>query len=240
MRIELAGWIIGSMALFAIGARLYATRIGAALRASSIGRMTVEGARFVYYLGLPYAALWSGAFAPRDLGLQGSPSPALILGWPPEAWTRAAGHAVALAAPALLAAGLLIWQVRRAGGRPAWALGARHQPIAYSIRDAVYAEVHWSFYRALPIVALADTHWAALAGMALTGLEAILAGRLVSSETGRARLFEMLLAGLSATYFALTGGNVWMAILAQIAVRAGVAGMIGEEREADAPREAIV
>jgi hypothetical protein len=234
---ELAGWTMVSIALFAIGARLDSSRIGMRLRASSIGRTAVEVARFVYTLGLPYAALWTGAFSPRDAGLQGSPSPELILGWSPESWVRALGHAVVLAALTLITLAVLVAQVRRAGGQPRRALGIRARSIAHSIRDAVYAEIHWSFYRVLPMVVAQAAHWAALGGLALVTLEAALAGM---SSMGRIRLFEAVLAGLSATYFALTGGNLWIAIGVQIAVRAVMAALIRDEREATLPREFIV
>ena len=180
--------------------------------------MALEAVRFVLCIGLPYASLRAGAFAPRDVGLQGSPSPAWILGWTPDQWTWAIGQASLVAALTLEALPLLIWQIRRAGGHAPSALDLDAASVARSIRDGVYAEMHWSFYRALPMLALASTRWAALAGLGLTAGEALLAGWLAAGAV-RSRLFESLLAAASAAYFALSGGNVWVAIVLQVAVR---------------------
>ena len=236
----LAAWTCGSIALFVIAARLSSTRIGSRVRASSVGRMATEGARFIFYVGLPYAALLTGAFVPRDVGLQGSPAPDLILEWTPEAWARAFGQAAALGGLTLAAIALLAWQVRRARGYGPLALGIDSAPIAFSIREAIYAEAHWSFYRALPMLLLADAHWTGLAGLALVTVEALLAGRRARTDTARIRLFDALLAGLSATYFTLTGGNVWVAIALQIGVRVVTTGLVYASHGAESPSEPIV
>lgn len=228
------------MALFVIAARLSASRFGARLRATSAGGIALEGARFLFYVGLPYAALLAGAFVPRDVGLQGSPAPDALLGWPAEAWARATGHAAALGGATLLAVAILAWQVRRAGGYTPLALGIEHHPPARAIRDAIYAEAHWSFYRALPIVALTDARWAALAGLALVTIEALLAGRRAESGAARIRLSEGLLAGLSTTYFAMTGGHVWLAIALQAGVRGAMTQLVFTGRDAARPDDVIV
>jgi hypothetical protein len=218
------------MALFATAARLAGSRLGALMRTSSIGRITLEGARFVFYVGLPYAALLTGAFAPSDVGLQGSPAPGLILGWTPEDWARAIGQAAALAGLSLTVVAVLAWQARRAGGHVAMALSIEPISIAHSIREAVYAEAHWSFYRALPALAaasaaslamLSEARWAALAGLGLITVEALLAGRYTETGRHRIRLYDALLAATSATFFALTGGNMWVASVLQIVARIG-------------------
>lgn len=195
-------------------------------------------ARFVVYIGLPYAALLTGAFAPRDIGLQGSPAPELLLGWTPDQWTRAIGQAGLLGALALGTMALVAWQVHRAGGYASDALDIAPAPIAQSIRDAVFAEAHWSFYRALPMLILADAHWAALAALALVTVEALLAGWLARG-TGHNRLFEVSLAASSATFFALTGGNVWVAIPLQITVRIIATGLAHARQDASSGTEVI-
>ena len=227
------------MALYAIAARIAASRSGAVMRASSARRMAIEVARFVFYVGLPYAALWTGTFAPRDVGLQGSPAPDLMLGWMPEDWVRAIGQAVGLGTLTLITVAALAWQVRRAGGYAASALGVDSAPAAQAIREGVLVEAHWSFYRALPMVLLGDARWAALAGLGFATGEAVLGGR---THTGAhyVSLFEALLAGLSATYFALTGGNVWLAIVLQIGMRAAVTQLANAGRHAESPNEIIV
>ena len=204
-----------------------------------MGRFALEGARFVFYLGLPYLALLSGAFAPRDAGLQGSPVSDLLLGWTPEAWARALGHAAALGAFTLVTLAALVWQIRRAQGYPPTALGVEHHSLAVSIREAVYAEAHWSFYRTWPMALLSDARWASLGGLALATFEALLAGQ-TDSGAGRLRLSDALLASLSATYFALSGGNMWLAMLVQLAVRAGLTGLAFAGRSAEARDDIIV
>jgi len=236
----LAAWTLGSAALYAIAARLAVTRIGARTRASSFGRMVLEGARFVFYVGLPYLALLSGAYAPSDIGLRGSPATDLILGWTPEDWTRALGQAVALGGMTLIATAVLTWQLRRAGGYTPTALGVVYTPIARSIRDGVYAEAHWSFYRALPILLLGDARWAALGGLALVVIEALLAGRRAADGADRLPLGEALLLTLSATYFALTGGNVWLAIALQVGTRVAMTRLAHASRRATMQDEIIV
>lgn len=232
----LAAWTFGSIALFVIAARLSATAAGRRARVTLAGHIAAEGARLAFYVGTPYAALLAGAFAPRDVGLQGSPSLDLILGWTPEAWTRTTGQAAALGGLTLVAIVALARQVRRAGGFAPLALGVDHVPIARSIREAAYAEAHWAFYRALPIALLADAHWAALAGLALAAAEALIAGQ----RTERIRPFEALVAGMSATLFALSGGNAWVAVALQIGVRAVAARLAYTGHAAEPPNEIIV
>ncbi len=232
----LAAWTLGSITLFILTARLTATPIGRRARATRAGRLVAEGARLAFYVGLPYAALLTGAFAPRDVGLQGSPSVDLILGWTPEAWARTTGPAAALGGFTLIAIAALTRQVRRAGGYAPSALGVDRAPIARSICEAAYAEAHWSFYRALPMALLADAHWAALAGLAFAASEALLAGQ----RAERVRPFEAFLAGMSATLFALTGGNVWVAVTLQIGVRTVATRLVYTGYDAESPNEIIV
>lgn len=202
--------------------RLTWTQAGARVRTSSAARVAIEGVRFAYYVGLPYIVLLGGAFTTRDIGLQGSPAPDLILGWAIDDWARAIGHAATLSGICIFALITLIWQIRRASGRAELALGIRYSSLASSIRDAVYTETHWSFYRVLPIVLLNDIRWAALGGLGIVMVEALLGGRAAPRselEPIHKPLFNGLLATLSATYFAMTGGNVWVAILLQITIR---------------------
>lgn len=227
-------WTLASIAVFIIAARLSMTSAGLKLRATSIGRAAFEAARLVYYLGLPYAALLTGAFPAREVGLHGSPSLDGLLGWPPEAWVRALGSAVALAVSALIVVAILTRQIRRAGGHAASALNAPYVSAAQSIREAVYAEAHWSFYRALPALALNDVIWAALVALAIIVVEARLAG------PQRIRLFDALPAATSATFFALTGGNVWIAFVLQATLRIAMTALIYPADKPDPQREVIV
>jgi hypothetical protein len=209
------------------------------MRASTAGVLAGEVARFVVCLGLPYAALLTGAFAPRDVGLQGSLLPELTLGWTPDQWTRAVGQACVLAALTTGAIAILSWQVRRADGQTPGAADIGHAPVARSIRDGVYAETHWSFYRVLPVLVVSNSDWAALAGLALVAVEAALAGWL-TDPFGHNRWFESILAVLSATFFAMAGGNLWVAVALQIGVRVAATRIVRVQRGSDPSNEIVV
>ena len=250
--------------MYVVAARLAASRSGAALRASPPGPWLLEGAQFVYFLGVPYLALLTGAFAPSDVGLQGSPAPDLLLGWTAEEWMRALGQAIALGLLTLLTVRLLTWQIRRAGGcapealeidpaaRPAGrgaSTGASSDAsVAHSIRDGIYAEVHWSFYRALPMVLWGDAGRAALLGIALAAAEALLAGRrapfdsvaLRSGCVSRISVSSALLGMGSATFFALTGGNFWIASVLQVTMRVSLARIAPARQRAEPLEDVIV
>jgi len=235
----LAAWTLGSIVLFVLSARTASTSLARRTAASPVGRVFLEVARFAYYLGLPYLALLAGVFSARDASLQGSPSPELFLGWTPEAWMRALGQAAALAVVAISALALLNYQIRQAGGYAWHAIGVPFATLAQSIRESVYAEAHWSFYRVLPVIWLADTRWAALAGLALTGIEAILAGRAEQSDP-RVRPLEAVLAGASATFYALTGGNLWIAVALQTVTRTAAGAMAHAGQKENPASELVV
>ncbi len=239
-----------------VAARLVASRIGAALRASPPGPWLLEGAQFAFFLGVPYLALLTGAFAPSDVGLQGSPALDLLLGWTAEEWMRALGQAIALGLLTLLVVRLLTWQIRRAGGcapaameiDPAGRGASSDASVAHSIRDGLYAEVHWSFYRALPMVLWGDAGRAALLGIALAAAEALLAGRrapfdsaaLRSGCVSRISASSALLGMGSATFFALTGGNFWIASVLQVTMRVSLARIAPARQRAEPLEDVIV
>ena len=211
-----------------MAARLVAPRIGPAVRVTPAGSWLLEAAHFAYFVGAPYLALLTGAFAPSDVGLQGSPALDLLMGWTAEQWGRGLGQAMALGLLTLIFVLVLAWQIRRAGGQALAATGAGDAPtaggrVAHAIRDGIYAEAHWSFYRALPMVLWGDAGRAALIGIALTTVEALLAGRRAASSVNRINPSGALLGMSSAAFFALTGGNFWMAAVLQTATRISLA-----------------
>ena len=231
-----------------VATRLVVSRIGAALRASPPGQWLLQGAQFAYFLGMPYLALLTGAFAPSDAGLQGSPAPDLLLGWTAEEWMRALGQAIALGLLTLLAVRLLAWQIRHAGGcasaameiDPAGRGASSDASVAHSIRDGIYAEGHWSFYRALPMVMWGDAGRAALLGIALAAAEALLAGRRATSSVSRISASSSLLGMCSATFFALTGGNFWIASVLQVTMRISLARIAPARQRAEPLEDVIV
>jgi len=232
-------WLGGSLLLGAV-----ATRIGWWLWRSQKGQtrlsrfvhsvpfpILLQMARFLYYIGLPFAALVWGhdAVVGRLLGLK--PLLALAAGPVPPAdlaanwagWARDTGWAVGLGltAWAILAAGQ--WAARRTGSVPgraaadasAWAL----------LREAAFHEVHWAFYRNAPVVAL-GIYWGTWAGVGLVALEAVLnpwwRADLKDTERGPGTLVRAGLAVLSASLY-LETINLWLAVLVHWGVTWGLA-----------------
>jgi hypothetical protein len=179
------------------------------LRAATGGRLLEQILRLVYFIGLPYAALLTGSIASIDMGLTGAGGS--ILGWSPAEWLRGLGTALTLGAIVLLPIGAASRQIARAG-RP---LGTDARSAGAVIVDAIYAEIHWAFYRAAPLILLGDVYAAALFGVLLVGVEwtvmLIRNGLGPSPEERQTWLRRVVLLALSAALFALTR-NVWLAI----------------------------
>ncbi len=174
-------------------------------------------ARLSYAVGIPALALfWQGALTERGLGLQpvlwisDSLSPALIqANW--VDWVRDVGWAAGIGGGGWLLVIVGQHLVQRATGE-----GARylHQP-GRALREAVYHQVHWAFYRE-PFVLLWGVSWGAWAGLGLVALEAAL--NPVRWEDwrffgrGRDLLVRAVLAVVSLLLYLQTQ-NLWLAIL---------------------------
>lgn len=203
----------------------------------------LQVARLLYYVGFPFAALIWGqdAVVERLLGLKplaalsaGPVSPSdLAANW--AVWAQDVGWAMVLGlgAWATLAAGW--WTVHRAGG------GSAGGEIPLSpwtlLREAVFHEVHWAFYRNAPTVVL-GAYWGAWAGLVLTTLEAALNPwwRAALEEKGRASatLVRAGLAVLSVVFYLQTM-NLWLAVLLHWGVTWGLAAWIRAFPERQAP-----
>jgi hypothetical protein len=180
--------------------------------------------RLLYFLGLPFAALFWGydAVISRFLGLQrlvlptsGSlvESASINANW--LDWAYDAGWAAAL--------GLGSWGLLAAGGwvrRRALADSAGSHPVGRAsvwetLREALYHEVHWAFYRNAPVVAF-GLYWGTWAGLTLSALEA-LANPTWRRGLGTPRVAATLLlraamAVISGLLFLRTQ-NLWLGIL---------------------------
>jgi hypothetical protein len=175
------------------------------LRATPGGRLLEPLLRLAYFLGVPYAALLTGSIATIDMGLTGTGGS--ILGWSPAEWLRGLSTALTLGAIVLLPIGAASRQIARAR-RP---LGADDRSAGVVIVEAVYSEIHWSFYRAAPLILLVM-----FAAMLFGALVAWNGSGLIRNESPlpeeRQRwLRRGVLLALSAALFALAG-NVWLAI----------------------------
>jgi hypothetical protein len=189
--------------------------------------------RLLYYIGLPTAAFYLGhdAVLQRYLGLSDEQSENTWLRWVYDiGWTAALG----IGAGVLLAVGW--WAYRRAlhaAGRKSPVAGAGASGWVF-LREAAYHEVHWAFYRSVPIFTLAQTprtsneYWGVWVGLALTGLEAALnpvwRKALADPERAPARLMRGALAVVSSVMFIQTqDGNLLLSLLLHFCVSWGLA-----------------
>lgn len=180
------------------------------LRASAGGRLLEQFLRLIYFIGVPYAALLTGSIAAIDVGLTSVGGS--ILGWSPADWLRGLSTALTLGVIVLLPIGMASRQIARAG-QP---LGVDDRSVGMVIVDAIYAEIHWAFYRAAPLILLTDVYTAVLFGVLLVGVEWIVAlirnGLSLSPEERQSWLHRGALLAASAALFALTK-NVWLTIV---------------------------
>lgn len=177
--------------------------------------------RLLYAVGLPAAALLlRGALTPSGLGLKPFfwvESDAFDLaqtGW--ESWVRDFGWGCA---------GILgLWLCVIAGDNTAKRY-AQHpfvlkRNVGIAIREAVYHQAHWAFYRE-PFVLLWGAGLGTWAGLILVALEALVNparwNDLQSPSRGRDLLIRGGLAVMSAVLYIQTR-NVWIALLADVAL----------------------
>lgn len=181
----------------------------------------VQSLRMLYAVGIPAMALfWRGALTPSGLGLQ------------PFFWTNNATLDVARG-------GWDNW-VHDIGWTCAWACGlwllvvigdyavkrcAMHGPttqhnLSLALREAVYHQAHWAFYRE-PFVLLWGIELGAWAGLIPVAAEALVNPArwtdLQSPSRGRDLLIRAGLAVMSATLYIQTQ-NIWPMLIADAAL----------------------
>jgi hypothetical protein len=202
-------WTLASMTVAVLAILFVSSAQLDRLRAVRGGRLLEQFLRLVYFIGVPYAALLTGSIASIDMGLTGTGGS--VLGWSPAEWLRGLSTALTLGAIVLLPMGVASRQIARAG-RP---LGVDDRSGGAVIVDAIYAEVHWAFYRAAPLILLGDVYAAVLFGALLVGVEWIVVlirnGLSPLPEERQNWLRRGVLLALSAALFALTQ-NVWLTI----------------------------
>ena len=244
--LELALWTAGSILLSAVGGLLAwlagqrphsrLGQLGASLTGNPFGRATLFLVRFAFYIGLPYMALMNHALSPVVIGLLGTQTPDLpwwLLGWNTSEWVKAliggsdpaGGVTVGALLPGGIAAAVLLlgWRnAYRAMGAAFPAGGLLPAPsIFVVVRESLFAEIHWAFYRAAPLAFIADPYWATLAGAVLVILEWVLnpawhAG-LADGTRREALLMQLTWLALSASIFVLAR-NVWPILVLHIAL----------------------
>ncbi len=171
--VELTWWVLASLVLFVAGAwlawRFQQSRSRSVewLRRRLVerlsGRLFLQGVRLAYYVGLPYAALVRRALSLVVIGMRGPEMPEPVwwtLGWRVEEWTHALGQAagMGLLVTILLALG---WRnALRAAGHIFLERGLPILPWWVIVREVLFSEIHWAFYRAVPLLILDDAYWA--------------------------------------------------------------------------------
>lgn len=203
-------WTLASMTVAVLASLFVGAAQLARLRATGGGRFLEQFLRLIYFIAVPYAALLTGGIASIDMGLTGAGGS--ILGWSPAEWLRGASTVLTLGALVLFPISLASRQIARAG-QP---LGIEDRSAGAVIVDAIYAEIHWAFYRAAPLILLTDVYAAAICGALLVGVEWIVVlirnGLSPSAEERQQWLRRGALLTLSAALFALTQ-NVWLAMV---------------------------
>ena len=235
LRIELALWTAGSVMLSVLGAQLawraqqrpasWLGRFRSGWAGNRLGYAILFLVRLAYYLGLPYAVLMRHALSPVVIGLAGTQTPDLpwwMLGRNPGDWTEAIRWAAILGVLAAATLALGWWNVSRATGAEFPSGGVLPAPsLLVAAREGIYAEIHWAFYRAAPLMFIADSYWATLAGAALVIAEwALDPAWHVGLANGSRRetvLMQLAWLALSTSMFMLAR-NVWLAILLHVAL----------------------
>ncbi len=170
-----------------------------------------EGGRFLYFVGLPYVALLGGLMPATQIGLVGLD------------WWRDVTLALPLGLGAFL--GLLflrLWLRRQEETAPGGSAPGEPQPPWWvMLRESVYQEAHWAFYRSAPLLAVDGRAKGIALGLGIVALEAWLnpAWRAAWRHPGRAAtaLRAAGLAVMMAVVFGVTG-NWWLTVGLHVAI----------------------
>jgi hypothetical protein len=193
---------------------------------TATGALLREAGLFVYMLAIPFVALISGAVR-LDVMALGADLAQLgaVAGFTFEHWMFGFGTL------ALVVAGILVvlWLAGRGTPRAQpWRIG----PIA--LRDALYHEVHWTFYRAAPALWLNDAYWGAVIGFLLVMIEWAAhpdSVELLKTIEGRQYLALRFACLIGSAFLYLTTQNLWLMILANLLVQGlGNRALSGEHR----------
>jgi hypothetical protein len=184
--------------------------------------------RLLYYVGVPSAALmWRRVIVEQYLGLSGGTEAIASEAAKWTHWARSLGWVAVLGIGTWTLLALGWWGYRRAATNSAnqGQVARVNVPVWALLREAIYHEVHWAFYRNAPIVTLyeygEDVYWGIWAGLAIVILEAILnpAWRKGLADPGKApaQLMRGSLAIVSSVLFWETP-NLWLAMALHLGV----------------------
>ncbi|MBS1252670.1 MAG: hypothetical protein MAG451_01711 [Anaerolineales bacterium] len=217
-------WLAGS-ALLCVGvtnaawaSRDVVRRVSWALTAS----IAAGVARFAFYVGIPYAALLAGIVTLTSLGLGPAPSRGVL------------NQGALVAGGAVILMGAVGWRYRREvialGDAPGPLLGPVRQVAGrpwswvWLLITVIHQQVHWAFYRALPLLILDDRYAGGFVGLGLVLLEAYADPRVRRdlADPGEAEflLLSASLAVVTTVLFVLTGTS-WLGAGVHFAAVAG-------------------
>ena len=231
--LELALWTAGSIVLSVIGNQLVwiavhrpQSRLGrfrTGWAGNPFGRAFVFLVRFAYYIGFPYVVLLRHALSLVVIGLMGEKTadlPWWTLGWPLTDWAAAIGWMTGLGGIAAMTLVVGWWNARRALGTD-FPPGGTWTASSFLMvaRESIYTEVHWAFYRAAPLMFIADPYWASLLGAGLVSVEWLLDPSwwdgIADGPQREVLLMQMGWLALSTAVFVMTH-NVWPMLLLHI------------------------
>lgn len=215
--IQLLLWVLGTFAIGCIGliAANSASRGRGSLSDTTIGGITAEVSQFVFYIGLPFAAVITGALSLDLLGLGMSWTDGRhIAGFTVDEWARGAVIAAAVAVFVLLT---LRWSSRGTAADT-----NQHEGTFASIRNAFYEQTHWAFYRAPFILLLNDALFGVMVGTGLIALE-WLAHAVIHRNAARspARWWVMVCCVLAGGLLFLLTQNLWLMFATDLVIRIG-------------------
>jgi hypothetical protein len=177
-KVELALWVGLSIGLYALGVdmawhyrRPRPGRMGrwvGVVKGWPYGHWLLEAIRLLYYIGIPYAALLRGVALPRLMGLTNLN------------WFKGIGLGTVLGGGNLLLLALIWrWYARAVAALPLSARERAGTSLEFAgstnkwafLREAIYLESHWAFYRSATILLLDDYYVGIFLGFLLVTLE---------------------------------------------------------------------
>jgi hypothetical protein len=211
----LGTWLIGFAALN-VTHKSGAGQIAKLTQATASGLLLAEVAAFIFYVGIPFVALILGVLGLDHMAL-GQAQPDAVVGFTAIEWLRGLGITLSTTTFVLV----VLWLMARSCPSPVPT--GEGMGVGAIIRVALYAEVHWAFYRSLGAQAFNDPYWGAVLGFGLIGLEWMLHPNFraqAQSTHGRTQLALQLVCLITSSALYLGAQNLWLIIAAHALILA--------------------
>jgi hypothetical protein len=238
-KIELGLWVTCSIGLYVVGAWLdWLLRHAPSRSAQWLRRRMAEGIygrgliqlmRLMYYVGLPYVAVMRRVVSLVVIGVRGPESSDAVwwmLGWRMADWATALGWAGSLGIAVTVGLGLAWLNAAHAQDYKPMARGVYPPPPWWvTLRETLYCQIHWAFYRAGPLLVFEDAYWGVLVSATLPMLEWALTPDWWEQINAGPRREQVLLQcvwlALGTVYFILAR-NVWLAFALHLVLALGL------------------